>query len=111
MTSRSDLSILRVYLPAELIDELHALAHEHDLPVRRVVRGILELGLPLYIARWRTGAAPVYQDDLSDRPYQGARPERRQDEPLSIEQWKQYILEDAMDALGYDEQTGTDGRS
>lgn len=70
MTSPSDLALLRVYIPEDLLDELHGLAREHNLSMRKVVRGILELGLPRYRSRWRKNLVPAYEDGLSDRPYQ-----------------------------------------
>src|SRR5512144_3075078 len=70
MTSPSDLGLLRVYLPDDLLDELHELAREHGVPMRKVVRGVVELGLPRYRSRWRKNLVPSYEDELSDRPYQ-----------------------------------------
>lgn len=70
MTSPSNLSILRVYLPDDLVDQLHALAKQTGQPMRMVVRGVIELGLTKYIGRWTANCAPVYEDELSDRPYQ-----------------------------------------
>lgn len=70
MNSPSDLSILRVYLPDDLLDQLHALAKATGLPLRQVVRGIIELGTEPYKRRWFENAAPTYDDELSDRPYQ-----------------------------------------
>lgn len=78
MTSPSNLSILRVYLPDDLLDQLHALAKTTGQPMRMVVRGVLELGLTKYIGRWTANCAPVYDDELSNRPYQEwSRHERR----------------------------------
>lgn len=69
MTSPSDLSILRVYLPDDLLDQLHALAGATGLPMRAVVRGLLELGMEPYVKRWHENAQPTYEDELSERPY------------------------------------------
>jgi hypothetical protein len=70
MTSPSDLSILRVYVPDDLLDQLHALSASTGLPLRKVVRGVLELGITKYVGRWTANLAPTYDDELSDRPYQ-----------------------------------------
>jgi hypothetical protein len=70
MNSPSDLSILRVYLPDDLLDDLHALCQHTGLPMRKVVRGIIELGIPTYVLRWQRNLAPVYDDELSERPHQ-----------------------------------------
>lgn len=70
MNSPSDLSILRVYLPDDLLDQLHALCGATGMPMRKVVRGLLELGMPAYIKRWQENAAPAYDDELSERPLQ-----------------------------------------
>lgn len=70
MISPSDASILRVYLPSDLVDQLHALSRATGLPMRKVVRGVLELGLGPYLRRWHDNAQPTYDDELSDRPYQ-----------------------------------------
>lgn len=70
MNSPSDLSILRVYLPSDLVDQLHAMAASTGMPMRKVVRGVLELGIPEYVSRWRDQAVPTYEDGLSERPHQ-----------------------------------------
>lgn len=79
MTTPSELAILRVYLPHQLVDEIHGLARQTGLPMRTVVRGILELGLTKYIGRWVANCAPTYDDELSSKPYQPRSHLRGQD--------------------------------
>lgn len=96
MNSPSDLALLRVYLPNDLLDKIHHLARATGQPVRKVVRGILELGIPKYVGRWTINAHPVYDDEMSDRGYQP------KDGPVSIDEVEEFLawLNTVMDEDG-----------
>lgn len=111
MTSPSELSILRVYLPADLVDQLHGLALSTDQPVRRVVRGILELGMPVYLRRWAEQAVPVYDDELSDLPYTKQSATGPARERIRRRAYVQLHLPGTPDTLPYDEVRRADDRS
>lgn len=73
MTSPSSLSLLRTYLPEDLIDTLHEIAYEHQVPLRWVVRGILEAGLGHYLYVVKNVGIPCFDDELEGRGYQRGR--------------------------------------